>query len=73
MQVEVDPKWHGLSGFGDKISFQFWQNFNFPFALWTIVHGSQNIESIGIASKKFMQVHVDVDEICMHNNFGGHA
>ena len=29
---------------------------NFPFWPWTIVHGHQKIESIGISSKKIMQV-----------------
>ena len=50
MQVGVNVKCmytnfsgHGLSGFGDKISFQIRQNF--PFGPWTIVHGGQNIES----------------------------
>ena len=41
----------------------------FPFGAWTIVHGHQKILSIGIGSKKFMQVGVDVT--CMYTDFGG--
>ena len=39
----------GLSGFGDMATFQKWPNF--PFRAWTIVHGHQKIQSIGIGSK----------------------
>ena len=39
----------GLSGFGDMATFQ--KRPNFPFDPWTIVHGHQKIESIGIGSK----------------------
>ena len=39
----------GLSGFGDMATFQKWPNF--PFGAWTIVHGHQKIQSIGIGSK----------------------
>ena len=40
----------GLSGFGDMATFQ--KRPNFPFGAWTIVHGHQKIELIGIGSKK---------------------
>ena len=40
----------GLSGFGDMVTFQ--KRPNFPFGAWTIVHGHQKIEFIGIGSKK---------------------
>ena len=40
---------HGLSGFGDMATFQ--KRPNFPFGTWTIVHGHQKIELIGIGSK----------------------
>ena len=33
---------HGLSSFRDFAPFRFWPNF--PFGLWTIVHGGQKIE-----------------------------
>ena len=33
---------HGLSSFGDFAPFHFWPNF--PFGLWTTVHGGQKIE-----------------------------
>ena len=36
----------GLSGFGDMVTFQ--KRPNFPFGTWTIVHGHQKIELIGI-------------------------
>ena len=39
----------GLSGFGDMATFQ--KRPNFPFGAWTIVHGHQKIELIGIGSK----------------------
>ena len=39
----------GLSSFGDMATFQKWPNF--PFGAWTIVHGHQKIQSIGIGSK----------------------
>ena len=39
----------GLSGFGDMATFQ--KRPNFPFEAWTIVHGHQKIQSIGIGSK----------------------
>ena len=39
----------GLSGFGDIATFQ--NRPNFPFGAWTIVHGHQKIELIGISSK----------------------
>ena len=39
----------GLSGFGDTATFQ--KRPNFPFGAWTIVHGHQKIQSIGIGSK----------------------
>ena len=39
----------GLSGFEDMATFQKWPNF--PFGAWTIVHGHQKIQSIGIGSK----------------------
>ena len=42
---------------------------NFPFRPWTIVHGHQIIQSIGIGLKKFIQVRNNVK--CMHTNFGG--
>ena len=35
---------------------------NFPFGAWTIVHGHQKIQSIGIGSKNVK---------CIHTNFGG--
>ena len=40
----------GLSGFRDIATFQ--KRPNFPFRAWTIVHGHQKIELIGIGSKK---------------------
>ena len=53
MQVRIDVKCmhtnfggHDLSGFGDIATP------NFPFDPWTIVHGHQKIQSIGIGSKK---------------------
>ena len=56
MQVGVDIKcMHtsfdgcGLSSFGDMATFQ--KRPNFPFGAWTIVHGHQKIQSIGIGSK----------------------
>ena len=39
----------GLSGFGDMATFQ--KRPNFPLEAWTIVHGHQKIQSIGIGSK----------------------
>ena len=39
----------------------------FPFL--NMDHGHQKIQWIGIGSKKFMQVGIDVR--CMHTNFGG--
>ena len=36
-----------------------------------IVHGHQKIQSIGIGSKKFMQV--GIDATCLYTNFGGHG
>ena len=39
----------GLSSFGDMATFQ--KRPNFPFGAWTIVHGHQKIELIGIGSK----------------------
>ena len=39
----------GLSGFRDIATFQ--KRPNFPFRAWTIVHGHQKIELIGIGSK----------------------
>ena len=57
MQVEIDVKCmhsnfggRGLSGFRDIATFQ--KRPNFPFRAWTIVHGHQKIELIGIDSKK---------------------
>ena len=38
-------------------------------AVLYIVHGSENIESIRIDSKKFIQV--EVDELCMYTDFSG--
>ena len=55
------------SGFGDMATFQ--KRLNFPFGAWTIVHGHGKIQSIGIGSKNFMQVGIDVKY--MHTNFGG--
>ena len=52
------------SGFGDMATFQ--KRPNFPFGAWT---GHGKVQSIGIGSKKFMQVGIDVK--CMHTNFGG--
>ena len=56
MQVGMDVEYMhtnfggcGLSGFGDMATFQKWQNF--PFRAWTIVHGHQKFQSIGISSK----------------------
>ena len=56
MQVGIDIKcMHtsfggcGLSGFRDIATFQ--KRPNFPFRAWTIVHGHQKIELIGIGSK----------------------
>ena len=50
MQVEVYLKCmqtnfggHGLFGFGDFATFQFWPKF--PFGSWTIIHGGQTTES----------------------------
>ena len=40
---------HGLSGFGDMATFL--KRPNFPFGAWTIVHGHQKIQLIGIDSK----------------------
>ena len=40
---------HDPSGFGDMATFQ--KRPNFPFGAWTIVHGHQKIQSIGISSK----------------------
>ena len=43
---------HGIFGFSDFASLvciQIWSNF--PFRPWTIVHGHQKIQSIGIGSK----------------------
>ena len=57
----------GHSTFGDIATFK--KRPNFPFGAWTIVHGHQKILSIGIGSKKFMQVGVDVT--CMYTDFGG--
>ena len=55
MQVGIDIKcMHtsfggcGLSGFRDIATFQ--KRPNFPFRAWTIVHGHQKIELIGIGS-----------------------
>ena len=55
MQVGIDVKCmhtnfggHGHSGFGDCY-LQKWPKF--PFRPWTIVHGHQKIQSIGIGSK----------------------
>ena len=56
-----------LSGFGDMATFQ--KRSNFPFGAWTIVHGHQKIELIGIGSKKIMQVGINIK--CMHTSFGG--
>ena len=39
----------GLSGFRDMATFQ--KRPNFPFGAWTIVHGYQKIQLIGIGSK----------------------
>ena len=57
MQVEVNVTCmyisfggRGFSGFGDMATFQ--KRPNFPFGAWTIVHGHQKIELIGIGSKK---------------------
>ena len=41
----------------------------FPFWGMDYVHGHGKIQLIGIGSKKFMQVGVDV--MCMHTCFGG--
>ena len=57
MQVGVNVKCmhtnfggHGLSGFGDIVTFKIGKNF--PIGLWTIiVHGDQKIESNRIDSK----------------------
>ena len=56
MQLGVDVKCmhtsfggRGLSGFGDMATFQ--KRPNFPFGAWTIVHGHEKIQSIGIDSK----------------------
>ena len=56
MQVEVNVTCmyisfggRGFSGFGDMATFQ--KRPNFPFGAWTIVHGHQKIELIGIGSK----------------------
>ena len=74
MQVGIDVKCKytsfggcGLSGFGDIATFQ--KQPNFPFEAWTIVHGHKKIQLIGIGSKKFMQVGIDVK--CMYTNFSG--
>ena len=71
MQVEVVVKYmeakfgrSGISGFGDILTFQIWPHF--PFEPWTIVHGSQKTE----LAQKIMQVHVEVDEICMCTTSG---
>ena len=56
MQVGIDIKcMHtsfcgcGFSSFGDMATFQ--KQPNFPFGAWTIVHGHQKIQLIGIGSK----------------------
>ena len=56
MQVGIDVKFMhtnfdgcGLFGFGDMATFQ--KRPNFPFRPWTIVHGHQKIQLIGIGSK----------------------
>ena len=59
MQVGVDFKYvhtnfggRSFSGFGNIATFKFGQIWpNFPFRPWTIVHGCQKIQSIGIDSK----------------------
>ena len=50
----------GLSGFGDMVTFQ--KRPNFPFGAWTIVHGHQKIELIGIGSKN----HASRDQYQVH-------
>ena len=56
MQVGIDVKFMhtnfggcDLSGFGDIATFQ--KRPIFPFGAWTIVHGHQKIQSVGIGSK----------------------
>ena len=56
MQVGIDVKCihtnfdgRGLSGFGDMATFQ--KRPYFPFGAWTIVHGHEKMQSIGIGSK----------------------
>ena len=56
MQVGIDVtcmhasfSGRGLSGFVDMATFQ--KRPNFPFQPWTIVHGHQKIQLIGIGSK----------------------
>ena len=56
MQVGIDVKFmytnfggRDLSSFGDMATFQ--KRPNFPFGAWTIVHGHQRIQLIGIGSK----------------------
>ena len=56
MQVGVDVTCmytsfggRSLSGFGDMATFP--KRPNFPFGAWTIVHGHQKIQLIGISSK----------------------
>ena len=79
MQVEIDPKcmhnnfhWHGLSGLEIKLVFNFGQILNSLFIMdYSSWESKYRINWNRL--KKFMQVHVDVDEICMHNNFVGHA
>ena len=56
MQVGIDVKFmhtnfggRDPSSFGDMATFQ--KRPNFPFRAWTIVHGHEKIQSIGIGSK----------------------
>ena len=48
MYISFDGR--GLSSFGDMATFQ--KRPNFPFGAWTIVHGHQKIQSIGIYLSK---------------------
>ena len=73
MQVGVDVKcMHTNFGGRDPSSFRDMATSqkrpNFPFGVWTIVHGHRKNLIDQNRLKKFMQVGIDVK--CMHTNFG---
>ena len=58
------------SGFGDMATFQ--KRPNFPFGAWTIVHGHQKIQSIGIGSKNSCKYEL-MSSVCTPILVGGAA